>query len=76
MIRYGFYGEVLLYAILHHIYGANPIILRGYFYNPLKNGVPNKIIEYYDNEEQRDRIRKQFDAHEEEKFKKIEAILD
>ena len=38
-------------------------------------GVPSKIIEYYDNEENRDIIRKQFDAYEEEKFKKIEAIL-
>jgi len=38
-------------------------------------GVPNKIIEYYDNEEKRNIIRKQFDAYEEEKFKKIEAIL-
>ncbi|MCB4758074.1 MAG: DEAD/DEAH box helicase family protein [Sulfurovum sp.] len=38
-------------------------------------GVPNKIIEYYDNEENRDTIRKQFDAYEEEKFKNIEAIL-
>lgn len=39
-------------------------------------GVPSKIIEYYDNEENRDTIRKQFDTYEEEKFKKIEAILE
>ena len=38
-------------------------------------GVPSKIIEYYDNEDNRDNIRKQFDRYEEEKFKKIEAIL-
>ena len=38
-------------------------------------GVPSKIIEYYDNEEQRDKIRKQFDIYEEEKFKKIEEIF-
>lgn len=39
-------------------------------------GVPSKIIAYYDNEEQRDKIKKQFDLYEKEKFKKIEKILN
>lgn len=39
-------------------------------------GVPTKIIEYYDNEERRDKIRKTFDPYEEKKFIMIEAILN
>ncbi len=37
-IKYGFYGEVLLYSLLYKIYGANCLISRGYFYNPLEYG--------------------------------------
>jgi len=35
-IKYGFFGEVLLYSILLFAYKAKPIIARGYFYNPLE----------------------------------------
>jgi len=36
-IKYGFFGEVILYSMLYVLYGANPLIARGYFYNPLEN---------------------------------------
>lgn len=36
-LKYGFYGEVILYSILVVLYKANPIISRGYFYSPLEN---------------------------------------
>lgn len=36
-IKYGFFGEVLLYSILLLTHKARPIIARGYFYNPLEN---------------------------------------
>ncbi|OOQ60380.1 HamA C-terminal domain-containing protein [Mucilaginibacter pedocola] len=35
-IKYGFFGEVLLYSILITLYHAKPLIARGYFYNPLE----------------------------------------
>lgn len=46
-IKYGFYGEVLLYSILHYIYGANPLISRGYFYNPLENSETKGYDSYH-----------------------------
>lgn len=36
-LKYGFFGEVLLYSILLLVHKAQPIIARGYFYNPLEN---------------------------------------
>lgn len=36
-IKYGFFGEVMLYSILLTTFNANPLIARGYFYNPLEN---------------------------------------
>ena len=36
-IKYGFFGEVLLYSILTVMFKAQPLIARGYFYNPLEN---------------------------------------
>lgn len=33
-IKYGFYGEVVLDALLKYSYSTTPIIARGYFYNP------------------------------------------
>lgn len=36
-IKYGFFGEVLLYSMLVVLYNARPLIARGYFYNPLEN---------------------------------------
>ena len=35
-ISYGFYGEVLLYAILYAKYNTNVLISKGYFYDPLE----------------------------------------
>lgn len=37
-ISYGFYGEVLLYAILYSKFNANVLISKGYFYDPLEQG--------------------------------------
>lgn len=39
-------------------------------------GVPNKIIEYYDNEENRDEIKRNFDTYEMKKFEQIENIIN
>jgi hypothetical protein len=36
-LKYGFFGEVVLHAILKVFYGTNTIISKGYFYNPLEN---------------------------------------
>jgi hypothetical protein len=36
-LKYGFYGEVILYCILHLFYKAPPVISRGHFYNILEN---------------------------------------
>ena len=46
-IKYGFYGEVLLYAFLHDFYKAKPIISRGYFYNPLENSETKGYDSYH-----------------------------
>ena len=35
-IKHGFFGEVLLYAILYVFFKSKPLISRGYFYNPLE----------------------------------------
>jgi len=39
-------------------------------------GVPNKIIEYYDNEESREQIKADFDEYEINKFEQIENIIN
>lgn len=36
-LKYGFFGEVLLYAILKVYFGAETIISKGFLYNPLEN---------------------------------------
>lgn len=36
-LRYGFYGEVILYAILYSKFRADVLISKGYFYDPLEN---------------------------------------
>jgi len=46
-IKYGFYGEVLLYSILKHFYHSKPIISRGYFYNPLENSETKGYDSYH-----------------------------
>jgi len=37
-IKYGFYGEVLLYSILYCKFGSDVLISKGYFYSPLERG--------------------------------------
>lgn len=46
-IKYGFYGEVLLYSILKVFYGAGALISRGYFYNPLENSETKGYDSYH-----------------------------
>lgn len=36
-LKYGFFGEVILHAILRVFFGTDTIISKGYFYNPLEN---------------------------------------
>ncbi len=37
-LKYGFYGEVVLYCMLYVFYGAPPVIARGHLYQILENG--------------------------------------
>ena len=46
-ISYGFFGEVLLYALLITKYNANTLISRGYFYNPLENSETKGYDSYH-----------------------------
>jgi hypothetical protein len=46
-IKYGFFGEVLLYSILQVILGVKPLIARGYFYNPLENSETKGYDSYH-----------------------------
>ncbi|NVJ67604.1 MAG: DUF1837 domain-containing protein [Gammaproteobacteria bacterium] len=46
-IKYGFYGEVLLHSILFNFYNTEPIISRGYFYNPLENSETKGYDSYH-----------------------------
>lgn len=46
-IKYGFYGEVLLYSILYMFYKSKPLISRGYFYNPLENSETKGYDSYH-----------------------------
>ena len=46
-VKYGFYGEVLLYSILYHFYCSKPLISRGYFYNPLENSETKGYDSYH-----------------------------
>lgn len=36
-LKYGFYGEVLLYLFLQHFHNADTVISRGWFYRPTAN---------------------------------------
>lgn len=36
-LKYGFFGEVILYAILKIVFGVDAFIARGVLYNPLEN---------------------------------------
>lgn len=46
-IKYGFFGEVLLYCILHILFKTKPLIARGYFYNPLENSETKGYDSYH-----------------------------
>lgn len=46
-IKYGFFGEVLLYLILCQFYKSSPFISRGYFYNPLENSETKGYDSYH-----------------------------
>jgi len=46
-IKYGFYGEVLLYLVICHFYKSDPLISRGYFYNPLENSETKGYDSYH-----------------------------
>jgi len=36
-LKYGFFGEVILYSILKIIFGVDSVISKGYFYSPIEN---------------------------------------
>lgn len=46
-LRYGFYGEVLLYSLLINLFSANVLISKGYFYSPLEKGEPKGFDAYH-----------------------------
>ena len=46
-IKYGFFGEVVLYSILHILFNVPPLIARGYFYNPLENSETKGYDSYH-----------------------------
>lgn len=46
-IKYGFFGEILLYVILFVMFKAKPLIARGYFYNPLENSETKGYDSYH-----------------------------
>lgn len=46
-IKYGFYGEVLLYAFLYNYFNSKPIISRGYFYNILERSETKGYDSYH-----------------------------
>ena len=46
-LRYGFYGEVLLYSLLISIFSTNVLISKGYFYSPLEKGEPKGFDAYH-----------------------------
>lgn len=46
-LRYGFYGEVLLYSFLVSMFSSNVLISKGYFYSPLEKGEPKGYDAYH-----------------------------
>jgi hypothetical protein len=46
-VNHGFFGEVLLYAMLYVFYDSPPLIARGYFYNPLDNAETKGYDSYH-----------------------------
>jgi len=45
--KYGFLGEVLLYAILYVHFKSKPLLSRGYFYNPLEDSETKGYDSYH-----------------------------
>ena len=46
-LRYGFYGEVLLYSLLVNLFSTDVLISKGYFYSPLEKGEPKGFDAYH-----------------------------
>jgi len=46
-IKYGFLGEVVLFGVLYVIFKSQPLIARGYFYNPLENSETKGYDSYH-----------------------------
>lgn len=46
-IKYGFLGEVILFSVLYILFKAQPLIARGYFYNPLENSETKGYDSYH-----------------------------
>lgn len=46
-LRYGFYGEVLLYSLLICLFSTNVLISKGYFYSPLEKAEPKGYDAYH-----------------------------
>lgn len=46
-IGYGFLGEVILFAVLYVLFKSQPLIARGYFYNPLENSETKGYDSYH-----------------------------
>jgi len=46
-LKYGFFGEVVLYAILKVIYGVDSLISKGYFYSPIENSEAKGYDSYH-----------------------------
>lgn len=46
-LKYGFFGEVILYAILKIIFGTNSFISKGYFYSPIENSESKGYDSYH-----------------------------
>lgn len=46
-IGYGFLGEVVLFGVLYVLFKSQPIIARGYFYNPLENSETKGYDSYH-----------------------------
>lgn len=46
-IKYGFLGEVILFSVLCVLFKSQPLIARGYFYNPLENSETKGYDSYH-----------------------------
>ena len=46
-MRYGLYGEVLLYSVLISLFSTDVLISKGYFYSPLEKGEPKGFDAYH-----------------------------